>query len=275
MDEVGALMEKIKKVLSFGGGVQTGALLAMVLHDDFERPDVVIFADPGWETKATYAFIDFCKEKCAKAGLPFVVGSKGNIRSDSLIPNRFVPLPFHMSRVDGAASGLGRRQCTREYKIDIVNKTTREFFEIPKGSHIKPPIECWVGISLDEVKRMKESRVVSFVNRWPLIEMRKTRRDCLEYFKKVNWPMAPKSACIGCPYHNNTYWRELKKSSPEEFEDACQFDDAIRLKETTEKGSELTHLPYIHSSRVPLRDANLGEDQHELWTNECEGHCGL
>jgi plasmid stability protein len=189
----------IHKSLSFGGGVQTGALLAMILEGDYERPDVVIFADPGWESKETYDFIQFCRDKCAEAKLPFITASAGNIRKDALTPGkRFASMPLHLATESGERRGMSRRQCTREYKVDAVNRTLRNYFKYPKGKQIRPPIENWLGISLDEVMRMKESRVASFVVRWPLIDLKMTRQDCLDYLAKKGWRKVAKSACIGC-----------------------------------------------------------------------------
>lgn len=118
---------------------------------------------------------------------------------------------------------------------------------------------------------MKESQIKWSENKWPLIEMRKTRGDCIEYLKNHNLPVPPKSACIGCPFHSNGFWLDLKVNSPDEWEDACDFDDKIRdaIKH------KLMHKVYLHRNLVPLREVNLGEDQHDLFGNECEGHCGL
>ncbi len=273
----GGEINKLKQhsALSFGGGVQTGALLAMILNGDFERPDVVVFADPGWESAETYRFIEFCKDRCKAAGLPFLEVSGGHIRRDSLTPGtRFAAMPFHMATVSGIAIGMGRRQCTREYKVDAVYRGLRKYFEIEKGRQIKPPIINWLGISMDEVMRMKESQVASVRCRWPLIEMKKTRQDCLDYLEKAGWPRVVKSACIGCPYHSDGFWVKMKRESPAEWEDACEFDEAIRTPGVREH-LKLKSLAYLHPSRKPLREAPLGENQLDMFGNECEGHCGL
>ena len=42
------------KVLSFGGGVQSVTIAHMCINGDLPRPDYAIFADPMWESRATY-----------------------------------------------------------------------------------------------------------------------------------------------------------------------------------------------------------------------------
>ena len=48
-----------------------------------------------------------------------------------------------------------------------------------KGKHI----ETWIGISTDEIMRMKPSRDWWQKNRWPLIEKKMSRQDCLDWYK--------------------------------------------------------------------------------------------
>ena len=109
------------------------------------------------------------------------------------------------------------------------------------------------------------------MHRYPLIEMGMSRGDCYQWFKK-HYPHKPlvKSACIACPYHNNSMWRDMKKNDPVSWEEACQFDEAIRNL-TANKVTQ-----YVHSSATPLRTANLGdEDTPDLFLGECDGMCGV
>ena len=41
---------------------------------------------------------------------------------------------------------------------------------------------------------------------------------------------------IRCPYHDDHYWQDLQNRSPDEFDEACQFDETIR------------HLPGVKAS---------------------------
>lgn len=264
------------KVLSFGCGVQTVTIAAMVCLDEFERPDFAVFADTQWETKATYDylkdFIPWAKER----GLEIVTVTAGSIRSDALDSSkRFASMPLYTETGQLMPSGKKedgrlRRQCTSEYKIIPVRKAIRARAGMEPGQIWRgEPAEAWLGISIDEIVRAKESRDKWCRNRWPLIEKKMTRSDCIAWLKSHGIPVPPKSACIGCPFHNNSFWLTLKKESPVEWADAVDFDRAIRTTTVN-----LRNPVYLHRSLTPLGEANIGEDQGDMFANECEGYCG-
>lgn len=168
-----------------------------------------------------------------------------------------------------------RRQCTGDFKIVPIRRKVRELAGLTRRrSPEHPVVEQWLGISLDEVVRMKPSREAWQVNRWPLIERRMTRFDCLRWLDRHDYPRPPKSACIGCPFHDNRRWRAIKDHDPEAWADATEVDRAIRTGLRGIRGEV-----YLHRSCVPLEDANLStaadQGQLDLWPNECEGLCGL
>jgi hypothetical protein len=137
------------------------------------------------------------------------------------------------------------------------------------------PVEQWIGISLDEFRRMKDSDVKYITHRWPLIERRMTRKDCVEWLKAHDLEVPPKSSCVFCPYHNMAGWRDLKASGNGDWQKAVEVDEAIRK----------VRPPYdlfVHPSRKPLSEIDLRTPQEkgqlELWANwdeECSGVCGV
>jgi hypothetical protein len=86
--------------------------------------------------------------------------------------------------------------------------------------------------------------------RYPLLELGMSRKDCQRYLTKVGWDDTAKSACIGCPFHGNARWRELRDNSPAEWADAVEFDRLIRKGGA--RGLPLNGEAFLHSSRVPL-----------------------
>jgi len=140
--------------------------------------------------------------------------------------------------------------------------------KFPKGQHV----ETWIGISTDEIMRMKPSRDWWQKNRWPLIEKKMSRQDCLDWYKGKDYRTPAKSACIGCPFHDDKFWHEMKTQRPEEFKDACEVDEQIR------KGNDkVKDNLFIHRSCVPLKDVKfkVEDDQLDLFNIECEGMCGV
>lgn len=140
-----------------------------------------------------------------------------------------------------------------------------------------PLVIQWIGISLDEISRMKESRDAWVKCRWPLIEQRTSRGDCLTWMNRHGYPEPPGSACKYCPFHDDDEWRRMKANEPEEFNQAGIFEK--RLQEIKASSQNFRTTPYLHRSLVPLGQVDLSteEDQGQLnmFNNECEGMCGV
>lgn len=160
--------------------------------------------------------------------------------------------------------GMGRRQCTSEYKLGPIRRSIRallgaappDFKRVPHGL----VCEQWVGFSTDEVQRanrQKDSNGVSYLTtRYPLLDLGMSRRDCERWLGVRGWS-AQKSACIGCPYHGNRQWRALRDGNPVEWADAVDFDAAIRKGGASASGEAFTGEAFLHRSRVPLNLAPI------------------
>jgi len=252
----------MKRIISLGAGVQSSAMLLMALQGRFgDLPDVALFADTGYEPKAVTEWLQRLREHVAP--FPIIDVTQGNLRVDvvngSCSGHRFAALPFYLK-----PSGMGRRQCSNEYKIKPIRRWVRENCKTA---------EMWIGISTDEAHRMKPSGVKYITNRFPLIEANLSRRDCHEY-NVLALGEAPKSSCIGCPFHGDRYWITLKQTSPEEFEDACQFDEAIR------RSGRMVADQFLHRSLKPLRQVDFMHERQgamfeDGFGNECDGVCGV
>ena len=267
------------KVLNLGAGVQSTTLALMCAAGEFEQPHVAIFADTGWEPASVYAHLDRLEPM-----LPFKVlrVSNGNLRERLLeLPNetvenkrRFPAVPFFTR-----GGGMGRRQCTKEYKLMPIRHAIKELLGVGPGRRMRlkatdSPVQCWIGISTDEAVRMKPSDVEWIENRWPLVELNMSRHDCLSWLSRYGIePLPPKSSCLGCPYHDNGYWQRLRKASPAEFDETVKVDAAIRNGGTVGMREE----QFIHRSLVPLDQVDFGDDvgQLDLFDDECEGMCGV
>ena len=242
-------------------------------------PDYAVFADTGWEPAGVYHHIDWLE-----AQLPFPVRrvSQGNIRDDILAGTnstgqRFNSIPAFVRTFAGKASTI-KRQCTREYKLAPIETELRNLLGlgykqvIPSGMFV----ELWIGISRDEIIRMKPSREPWIKNYWPLIELAMTRSDCKEWFNE-HYPgrILPRSACIGCPYHTDSEWSEMKLADRESWADAVFVDAALR---TTESAQRFDGEMYLHKSLVPLGEILHFPDTRQYplgFGDECEGMCGV
>lgn len=268
------------RVLSLGAGVQSTTLALMAARGEVSpMPDCAIFADTGWEPRAVYAHLRWLM---SPGVLPFPVHivSAGNIRDDiakAAKGERWASIPaFTRTGKPGRQQvGMIRRQCTSEYKIAPIRRRVRALSGLAhKRSPGHPVVEQWIGISADEVIRMKPSFEAWQVNRWPLVEARMSRRDCLAWLERRGFPVPPKSSCIGCPYHSDAMWREMRDEDADAWNDAVAVDTMIRSGLRGVRGEV-----FLHRQAVPLAEADLSTAQDrgqlDLWGNECEGMCGV
>ena len=134
----------------------------------------------------------------------------------------FIDIPVYLKGTDGSGDGMGRRQCTEHYKIRPVRRKIRELLGLSRGQRVPADttVELWLGISTDEAIRMKTSRDRWIHNRYPLIAVGMSRKDCLEWWEgRYDRPLEG-SACVGCPYQSRQRWVETKRRFPELFREA-------------------------------------------------------
>ncbi len=292
------------RVPSLGAGVQSTTLALMAAHGEVTpMPDLAVFANTGWEPARVYEHLQWLASDNVLP-FPIHVVSAGNIR-DGLMRGargeRWAAIPAFTRTVTPAGTrivhyeedadsekrpvgqrvlardeveiGMITRQCTTEYKLEPIRRHVRILAGL---SGLRAPgypvVEQWIGISTDEAIRMKPSFQAWQVNRWPLLEKRMSRSDCLTWLRRHGYPIPPKSACLGCPFHSNARWRQIRDEDPAGWADAVEADRSIR---TGFRGmrAEL----YLHRSCVPLDQADLSDDsaQLDLWPLECEGMCGV
>lgn len=268
--------------LSLGAGVQSTALYVcstLGLHG-VPRPDVAIFADTGDEPRYVYDYLDTIEAWGKERGGPRIDRcSAGHLSADVLARHkgqrtRFAALPVWTQGQDGREAML-RRQCTREYKIAPIEKHMRRLLGAEKGQRLPKAtrVTALIGISLDEVQRMKPSRTWWIENSYPLIDARLKRGDCKRIVVEAGLPMPRKSACVFCPFHNDAEWISMRDNEPEEFARAVEFDRAIRdMSKSGVRGKV-----FLHRSLEPLDKATFRHDgQGSLsWAGECEGMCGV
>lgn len=269
-------------VLSLGAGVQSTTMALMAAHGEITpMPDCAIFADTGAEPAAVYTHLAWLESGNV---LPFPVEhvSRGSLKADILAASRgeagnYGRAPFFVRNPDGS-QGILTRQCTERYKLDPIEKKVRAMLGLKRGQRwpLKPAVEMWVGISTDEAHRMKPSGRPAVVRRYPLIEMRMARSDCLLWLERHGYPLPPKSACTFCPYRNDERWRHLRDTDAAGWAEAIEVDAALRTVGYRERVAEA----YVHRSLVPLAEADIRSradrvGQADMFGNECDGMCGV
>jgi len=277
--------------INLGAGVQSSCLALMAAKGEIDpAPDAAIFADTQAEPASVYKWLDYLEGE-----LPFPVYrvTHGNLTEDSLTPRirvrdngdakagdtlmrRLIPVFGIMPNGEKTAA-IGRK-CTADYKIKPIIKEIRKLAGIKRGQK-DITVTQWIGISWDEVQRMKDSSEKWTQHRWPLIERRMSRGQCLEWMRKNGYPEPPRSACYYCPFHSDEEWRRLRNEDPEEFQQAIKFDEQIR--DAYKKNDRQMKMEiYLHNSCKPLSEISFDNDIDKgqaVWDfmSECEGMCGV
>lgn len=294
-------------VISLGAGVQSSTMALMAARGEIApMPVAAVFADTGDEPKSVY---DWLRYLTPLLPFPVVIARKDQSLSEHIYeaiekstrvskPPLFTsPEPymgifcancqcehgtdrypceecgcekFERRLVQPHAEGFLTRDCTRDFKVSVIQRAVREVMK----QHRARQVVQWIGISLDEAIRMKPSRVKYSEHRWPLIDLRMSRHDCLLWMERNGFPRPPRSACVYCPHHSNQEWRRLRDEEPEAWLRAVEFDKKIRTGI-----NKVRAKCYVHRSCVPLDQVDLSTDgergQGLLWGNECEGMCGV
>tara|TARA_B100001093_G_scaffold130654_1_gene123205 strand:+ start:905 stop:1777 length:873 start_codon:yes stop_codon:yes gene_type:complete len=190
------------RVLSFGGGVDSSAILHYHLNYVDLDIDQVVFADTGAESKATYANVQRFKALCDEVGLPFqIVAKDGETITDWVTRLGIVPVMAGASHV-----------CSKKYKGDVIQAWVCEAFPAAKITYL-------IGIEANEGKRTAAFTKPKGDNadyEYPLQDMGMTRQDCIDLLDTDNIEVA-KSSCVFCPFMSHDEIRDLR-NDPEAWQ---------------------------------------------------------
>ena len=242
-------------MLSLGGGVQSTVMALLAERGEMAagKPDVAIFADTGWEPDTVYQHLEWLQTQLS---YPILTVSCGHSLREDTAAHRntsghnFATIPYH-TKMDNERS-LSLRQCTSVYKIKPVHSAIRRMWQ-RRQMPSTPVVTQWLGISLDEVTRMKPSRVSWMIHTWPLIEARLTRGACQAWFQR-HYPgqRLGKSACLGCPLHSDATWKALG-SNPAVLADTVAVEKSMQ-RQAAQLG---LRTPFLHRSCRPLDEVVL------------------
>jgi hypothetical protein len=248
--------------------------------------DVAVFADTGEEPGDVYRHLDHLK---TLGGPPIWVRSAGKLGDDLMhgrnsTGQRFASIPAFTKSPDGKV-GMVRRQCTAEYKVEVVNKAIRrELLGLKPRQHVPKDvlIHQYFGISTDEAGRAVRGRkrfegVKHTVPVYPLIDMGWSRPECVEYLRGKLPYEVPKSSCVFCPYRTNQSWLALKQTDPVGWARAVDVDTALRADGSLVTRGFRQQL-FLHRSCEPLVQIDFGSlaptTLDPMTVGECLGLCG-
>lgn len=254
------------KILSCGAGMQSTALALIscaqaqgeIRYPEVPRYDAVIFCDlsiePVWVTDQ----VQFIERAYQNAGIPFFI-LQSDLYQDCMENfgnKRIAGMPFWTLDEEGNFGRIGRRACTIEYKIIMIQKFVRTYMlgyrphqrlrDEDVGAH-----ELHIGFSKEEASRSFPSHHRMFQNKSPLIELGWERKDTYRY-NLEEWGLDSKaSACLICPFHKNYFFQHIKHSFPADYDSVVRFDDML---EQRQPHSKIQNRIFLSRARKRIRD---------------------
>jgi hypothetical protein len=249
-------------VLSYGGGVQSTALLVLAGTGQLDI-DAALFANVGDDSEhpATLQYlreiaIPWATERGVAVHMLNRVRRNGACETLwgrlTKTGSRSLPIPVRMS--NGAP---GPRSCTSDFKIRVIGRWLKAH-----GATADTPATVCIGISVDEIHRANTRRSEPHERvTYPLLDLRMTRLDCgrliaqqplstqhavrlrpiadtfgsfvatqLRRSDFTRLPIPPKSSCFFCPFHRPTTWAAMRAEEPELFERSCYLEDTLNTR---------------------------------------------
>lgn len=242
------------KVISSGLGTQSMAM-QVLLAQGIIKFDAILFCNVGEDSENpdTLAYKnEVAIPHAKKHGIEFVElhkvlrdGSTDTIYQRLTRPgSKSIGIPVRMN----GSGAPGRRSCTADFKILVVDKWLREHTQAGAREALRkdmllyagdtkqvarilewtkfhePVAQVGLGISLDEIERVKPNMDPDTIawkeNVFPLldeVERPLSRQDCMNIITSAGLPIPPKSSCWFCPYHKLSVWQEMRQDQPELF----------------------------------------------------------
>lgn len=252
---------------SYGGGTQSIAIWILVEQGILPMPDYIIMADTSREASRTWRYNEqYIFPRMASRGVQVQIAPHELAKVDLYSHKGLLLIPAFTN-----SGGKFQTYCSSEWKTLVIRRYLTQVIGIDAR---QAKIIQWLGISTDEVERLKPANVDWIENHWPLCDMpvsadykvRRSRADCQQLILNAGLPPAPKSACWNCPHTSNLAWRDMRTNDPDDFAKAVELDREIREKDRE-------HGVYLHRSRVPLDQVDFNQPDQEVLFGCESGFC--
>lgn len=246
-------MEISRHILSFGGGVNSVALMIWLIRERHPL-DEVVFADTGAELPETYAYLPRVEDFLSRHRIPLRILA-ARVRGRDLYETCWDRKVF--------PSAIWRWS-TRDFKVKPILRYYRS---------LNVHVNQYLAIAYDEFDRMRTSQVPYVTNLYPLVDHKMTRVQCVDLIQETGLPLPVKSSCFFCPFSSLDRWKWLYENHPDLYE------KAIALEENSKHfpSQRLTDQVFRKRAAVTLRELpGLFDTVHVASDNvapPCGGEC--
>lgn len=231
-------------VWAFGGGVQTICTLTLIAEKQLPKPARATMVDTSRERSLTWQYVNTYAVPLMKSmGMELEIVPHSYATVDLYGKNGDLLIPAYTT------NGKLPTFCSNEWKRRPMFRYLAE-----QGYGPKKPIITWMGMSLDEIERMRISDVKWAKNHYPLIfDVPLRRHECALQIERFGLPIPPKSACWMCPHLDNEEWEQEAELTPEDFAKAVQLEQDVNSKDISNGKDGI----WLHKSLVPLDRATF------------------
>ena len=199
----------MKRYLSFGAGVNSTALMLLLLDEGIEFETV--FVDTGAERPETYEYVDYL----IKNGFDITI-IKPNVEGCNSLYEYCLKYKMTPSK--------RVRWCTQKFK-------TKPFYD-----YIKKPCVVYIGIDYSEIRRLKNQKNKKDIEiKYPLVERKIDRNGCIKIIKEHGLKIPERSGCWLCPFQTKTELINLRINHPDLFKKFVELEK-LSFKRREENG---------------------------------------
>jgi hypothetical protein len=172
------------QIWASGGGVQSAAIAALIVRGDL-RPDLAVIADTGREQSTTWDYMDRVTRPALRVvGVELVRVPASEFATVDLYGGKdgaSLLIPAFTTQAGGEVGKL-TAYCSNEWKRRVVQR-----WATAQGV---TAAQMWIGISVDELWRVRNDESAKWGQRYPLIDARISRGDCVALVARMGWPPA-------------------------------------------------------------------------------------
>jgi len=217
-------------VISYGGGVQSTALVVLSLSEQWRVDEIVHVDLMDAESPATREYVARFREWLRDAYGRDITVIERNMYRDMLDNPGFTPVPWRGKYERFMLS----RQCTRQYKVAPLQRYLYDKYDGRIG--------LMLGISVDEYHRMRDSSAARIEHVYPLVDRRLTRWQCRDIIERAGLSVPYKSSCWFCPYRTPGSQLVLLQHYPQLREMADALEDRINAERRRRGQDEIAVL---------------------------------